>query len=316
MTVLFTAKISPQNQERLREQFPSTQFSFGQTRDEIDQQIGDAEVLVTHGGDIDELLITHAENLRWIMVLSAGVDELPFPIIIKRKIIVTNARGIHKGPMAEYVISMLLQVYRQEKTIINNETAKQWDQSLVLKEISGQTMVVVGTGAIGEEVARLAKAFKMKTIGISKSGDAVEYFDAIHPLEKLNSVLPEADFVISVLPSTNETKRLFKTFEFNQMGQHAVFLNMGRGDVLDEADLLAAIQQDVIGHAVIDVFADEPLSKDHPFWREKNITVTPHLSGVSTEYVPRALEIFTENLSRYLADDESLVNKIDAIKGY
>lgn len=317
MMILFTAKMSPKYQERLREQFPSVQFVFCRTREETDKHIGDAEVLVTYGGDVDELLVTHADRLKWIMVLSAGVDQLPFPIIIKRKIMVTNARGIHKGPMAEYAISMLLQVYRQEKSIINNESEKRWDQSIVLKEISGRTMVVVGTGAIGQEVARLAKAFRMKTIGISKSGKQVDYFDDVHALEKLNTVLPEADFVISVLPSTNETKRLFQSFEFNQMSKHAVFLNMGRGDVLDEADLLEAVQQNVIGHAVLDVFADEPLSEDHPFWREKNITVTPHISGVSTEYVTRALDIFTENLTRYLANEEdNFVNKIDVIKGY
>src|SRR5690625_7379666 len=130
-------------------------------------------------------------------------------------------------------------------------------------------MVVVGTGAIGQEVARLDKAVRMKMIGMSKSGKQVDYFDKVHALEKLNTVLPEADFVISVLPSTNETKGLFQSFEFNQMNKHAVFLNMGRGDVLDEADLLEAVQQNVIGHAVLDVFGDEPLSEEHPFWRSE-----------------------------------------------
>lgn len=316
MTILFTAKISHKYQEQLKRQFPSYQFLFCQTRDETDKHIGDAEILVTYGADVDELLVTHAKHLRWIMVLSAGVEQLPFPIIIKRKIVVTNARGIHKGPMAEYAISMLLQNYRQEKAIMNNETAKRWDQSLVIKEISERTMVVVGTGAIGQEVARLAQAFRIKTIGISKSGKRVDYFDENHPLEKLNSVLTDADFVISVLPSTNETKKTFQSFEFNQMGKHSVFLNMGRGDVLDEADLLEAVQKNVIGHAVLDVFADEPLSEDHPFWREENITVTPHISGVSTEYVSRALEIFSDNLTRFLEGNDLLINKIDVIKGY
>src|SRR5690625_1648914 len=316
MMILFTEKVSPKYQERLRKHFPSAQFVFCKSREESDKYIGDAEVLVTYGGDVDELLVTHAHHLKWIMVLSAGVDQLPFPIIIKRKILVTNARGIHKGPMAEYAISMLLQVYRQEKSIINNEIEKRWDQSIVLKEISGRTMVVVGTGAIGQEVARLAKAFRMKTIGISKSGKQVDYFDKVHALEKLNTVFLEVDICISVLPSTNETKGLFQSFEFNQMNKHAVFLNMGRGDVLDEADLLEAIQQNVLGHAVLDVFEDEPLSEEHPFWLDKNITVTPHISGVSIEYVTRALDIFFEYLTRYFNDDDNYVNKIDDIKRY
>src|SRR5690625_5266193 len=104
MMILFTEKVSPKYQERLRKHFPSAQFVFCKSREESDKYIGDAEVLVTYGGDVDELLVTHAHHLKWIMVLSAGVDQLPFPIIIKRKILVTNARGIHKGPMAEYAI--------------------------------------------------------------------------------------------------------------------------------------------------------------------------------------------------------------------
>lgn len=314
--ILFTAKIHPKYEERLREQYPDNRFVFCKTVEEVDSKIGEAEVLVTYGSDVDELMITHAKRLRWIMVLSAGVERLPFSVIIKRKIIVTNARGIHKTPMAEYAISMLLQVYRQEKTIINNEIAKKWDKSLVMKEISGRTMLIVGTGAIGQEVARLAQAFRIKTIGISKSGKKVDHFNQNEPLEKLNSLLPEADFVISVLPSTPETKHLFTAFEFKQMAEHAIFLNMGRGDVLVEADLLKAIQENKIGHAILDVFEEEPLSVNHPFWAEENITITPHLSGVSTKYVPRALDIFTENLSMYLADNEQLINKIDIVKGY
>lgn len=314
--ILFSAKIASKHQEKLKADFPNQEFSFCENNDEVKQHVSDAVVIVTFGDDITAELMEQANSLKWIMVISAGVDKLPFQAIQEKGILVTNARGIHKVPMAEYAISMLLQVYRQGKVIMQNQAEKVWDKTVRMQEISGKTMLIAGTGAIGQEVARLAKAFHMKTIGVSRSGSDVTFFDENHTTEDLNNLLPHADFVVTVLPDTKETQGLFTYEHFQNMPEHAVFLNMGRGNVVSSTDLLKAIQEKEIAHAVLDVFEEEPLPADHAFWQEKDITITPHLSGVSPNYVPRAMEIFEHNLQVFIDEKDAYVNIIDVTRGY
>ncbi|MEN2768303.1 D-2-hydroxyacid dehydrogenase [Ornithinibacillus xuwenensis] len=316
MAILFTAKLSDKHQQTLKEKYPNQAFIFCEGIDEAEEFLAEATVFVTYGDDVDEQLIEKATNLSWIMVLSAGVERLPFQAIQERGIVVTNSRGIHKVQMAEYTLSMLLQVYRQEKQLAVNESKSSWDKSVRMKEITGQTMLVLGTGAIGQEVARLAQAFRMKTIGVSRSGRFVKYFDVTHTIDNLNSVLPEADFVVSVLPSTSETKYLLTEEHFTLMKDSAVFLNIGRGDVVASSTLLTAIQNEEIAHAVLDVFEQEPLPADHPFWNEESITVTPHISGQSPNYLVRALAIFQDNLDNMLNGEEDYINLVDPTRGY
>ncbi len=267
--------------------------------DEAKQDIGRADIFITFGEDLTAELISEAVRLRWIMVLSAGIDRLPFAAIKERGILVTNARGIHKVPMAEYAISMLLQVVRQQKQLMKNEAEQTWDRSVRMQELTEKTLVIAGTGAIGQEVARLAKAFRMTVYGISRSGKAVENVDQNVTHDELERVLPEADAVVSVLPSTPETKEFFTFDEFRVMPNRAIFLNMGRGDAVRENDLIKALREKEIAHAVLDVFEEEPLPEGHPFWQMDNVTVTPHISGISPHYQRRALAIFEENLEMF-----------------
>lgn len=316
MTILFTASLAEKYQHQLLKNFPDQTFIFKNEINQIEDHLPEAKVIVTYGSDLNETMIDQAKKLEWIMVFSAGLDQMPLQAIKDRDILVTNVRGIHKIPMAEYALSMLLYVYRQERTLTQNNLAKKWDKSLKMNELSGSTMLVVGAGAIGQEVARLGKAFHMKTLGLSRSGKTVEYFDENYPIHEINDVLPQADFIVSVLPSTSETRNLFTEKEFKQMQNHAVFLNMGRGDAVVEDDLLRAIQQREIAHAVLDVFVNEPLPDDHPFWEEKHITITPHISAQSDNYVPRSIDIFEKNLHTYLEGTTDYININDITRGY
>lgn len=313
--IVFSAKISEKHRERLTEKFPNQTFVFCESSEEVASYMEQAEVFVTYGNDVTTELIARAPKLKWISCLSAGVENFPFEQLQVKGIFVTNARGIHKIQMAEYAIAMLLQVYRNSKTIIENERKKVWEKVRV-NEITGKTMIILGTGAIGGETARLAKAFRMKTIGVSRSGKQVEHFDEVYKTDELKRILPEADFIVSVLPSTKETKHLLTYEHFDAMKESAVFLNMGRGDLFKEKDLLRAIREGVLSHAILDVFNEEPLPENHPFWEEENITVTPHISGLSPEYVKRALEIFETNLTVYENREEEYVNIVDLSLGY
>jgi len=317
VTVLFTiSNITEQQENHLQERFSDQSFVFLKDREKINEYIKNAEVLVTYGSDVTEELIEKANHLKWIQVLSAGVDRLPFEAIAKKDILVTNARGIHKIPMSEYAISMLLHVYRKERKVVENQAAVNWDRSYSVGEISGKTMVVLGTGSIGQEVARLAKAFHMRTIGVSRSGDPAQHFDETYKVEHLLSVLDKGDFIISILPSTKDTTYLLTDKHFDVMKDDAVFLNMGRGDLVKTETLLKAIQEEKIKHAILDVFEEEPLPEDSPLWKEDKVTITPHLSGVSARYLERALGIFKQNMHYYINGEEELDNQINIERGY
>ncbi|QDP39428.1 D-2-hydroxyacid dehydrogenase [Radiobacillus deserti] len=316
MNILSTAKLPEQIKEELLHTYPRMTFHFHSKMEEALPYLKDAEILLTYGEDLNEELIDQATALKWIMVLSAGMDEMPFPCIKERNILVTNSRGIHQIPMAEYAISMLLQVNRQAKTLIENQRNHVWDRRVNMTEISGSTMTIVGSGAIGQELARLAKAFRMKTIGISRSGQAKEYFDEVYPSTEIHKALPEADFVVSILPSTQETHYFYQTEHFQHMKESAIFLNMGRGDAVRSEVLLEALKTDQIAHAVLDVTDPEPLPTNHPLWDQPNVTITPHLSGKSVHYLPRAIAIFKHNLNVYLDGKGTYENEIDPDRGY
>ncbi|WP_226585166.1 D-2-hydroxyacid dehydrogenase [Halobacillus litoralis] len=303
-------------QIRLRTRFDEAEFIFCHGMGEARHYLSSADVFITYGEDLDAEKLQAAKKLKWIMVLSAGMDRMPFEKINERGILVTNVRGIHAQPMAEYAISMLLQVSRKEKKLMEQEQKQEWNRKLVMNEISGKTMVLLGTGAIAQEVARLAKAFKMKTLGLSRSGRSKEYFDQVFPVSQVDLVLQTADFVVSVLPSTSETKHMLKAEHFTIMPSDCVFLNMGRGDLVSSEVILEAVQNRQISHAVLDVFEEEPLPEDHPFWSEEKVTVTPHISGISPEYVPRGFQLFEENLEVFLSGAGELRNIIDPKRGY
>ncbi|MCP8617987.1 D-2-hydroxyacid dehydrogenase [Salirhabdus salicampi] len=316
MLVLTSCKVKSKIREHVTKSYPNIRFQFCPNIDEAESYLPEAEVLITYGEDLTNKHIEQAKQLKWIMVISAGLDQMPFEAIEEKGILVTNARGIHSIPMAEYAIAMLLQVCRQSKQLIAHEQQHIWDRKVQMTEISGKTMLVLGTGAIGQEAARLGKAFRMKTIGISKSGKRTPHFDEVGTSKDILSYLPEADFVIGVLPSTPETYKWIGKEHFETMKEDAVFLNMGRGTTVDEEALLQALQQKKIHHAVLDVFEQEPLDGDHPFWDMDNVTVTPHLSGISPQYQPRAFDIFKDNLNTYIKGETDFINIVDPKRGY
>ncbi|GAA0441109.1 glycerate dehydrogenase [Lentibacillus halophilus] len=316
MVILSSAKISEKHRMRLREHYPDETFIFCTNMDEAKPNIDRADILVTYGEDVTAELIDEAAQLQWIMVLSAGIEAMPLAAIQERGIFVTNASGIHGVPMAEYAMSMLLQVLRQQEQIMANESVHKWDRSVRMDELAGKTLVIAGTGAIGQEVARLAQAFRMSVYGVSRSGRDVDYFDRNVTNDQLGDLLSTADVVVSVLPSTPETQGFFTYEQFQRMPDHVIFLNMGRGDAVPEEDMLKALQESEIAHAVLDVFDQEPLPEDHSFWEMDNVTVTPHISGVSPHYQKRALAIFEENLQRYREKQQNFVNMIDVNRGY
>lgn len=296
--------------------YPDVNFYWCKDMEEAQAHLPEAEILITYGEDLTEELIHQAVKLKWIMVVSAGMDEMPFEAIEKAGILVTNAKGIHAVPMAEYVMHMMLHRSRQAEVIQQQEKEHRWDRSPVMTELHGKTVCIVGTGAIGTEAARLAEAFRMHIVGVNRSGSRPDVFDEIYTVKDLHTAAASADFIVSILPKMSSTDNLFSQETFRHMKSTAVFINVGRGNAVDEEALIQALNHNEFQHAVLDVFKEEPLQADHPFWEHPKVTVTPHLSGISPQYQPRAMKLFEKNLRVYLSGEDGYINQVDPSKGY
>lgn len=316
MKVVSSAKLKTKQKENLINNYPDLHFHFFRDMEEAREDLLDADILITYGEDLTTEIIKKVECLKWIMVISAGLDEMPFQAIQDKGILVTNAKGIHKIPMAEYTIAMILQVARQAKQLIENEQIKVWDRRIPMTELNEKTLGILGAGAIGTQIADYARVFSMRTIGFNRSGRKVNGFDEIVTKETLDKLLIKSDFIVSVLPSTPETDGILNRPTFKMMKKTATFINIGRGKNVIEKDLIAALKSGEIAHAVLDVFGQEPLPKEHPFWEMKNVTVTPHISGISANYLPRAIEIFETNLKVFIGGGKDYLNIVDLDKGY
>lgn len=316
MLIVTSAKIRRSIQKKMTEKYPEFTFSFNESIEEAASDLPEADIFITYGDDITEELIQKAVRLKWIMVLSAGVEDIPFEALKEKNILVTNARGIHKIPMAEYAIAMMIETVKNIKTWHENERQHRWEKHVKMGEISGKTLAVLGAGAIGREISRLARAFHMKTLGLNRSGKPAEYFDEIYTNENINDCVAQADFVVTVLPYTEATDHLIGCDQFHAMKNEAVFMNIGRGKTVNQDELLDALREGEIAHAVLDVFEEEPLPEDHPFWDMGQVTVTPHFSAITPQYQHRAFAIFEKNLQIFLDGGSDYMNEIDYDRGY
>ncbi|MBW3110506.1 D-2-hydroxyacid dehydrogenase [Bacillus sp. MCCB 382] len=316
MKIIFTFQPKEEFVSDLKNSFPEAEFHFYKKVKEAEHELANAEVIVTMGEDLTDDHIERSEKCKWIMVTSAGLEKMPLDAIKRRGILVTNARGIHKIPMAEFSIGLMLQHAKQLQSVWEQEKQAVWSRRLPTSELYEASLLILGAGAIGGEIARLAKAFRMNVSGVNSTGSDADHFDKMFTLDTFREQLPKADYIISVLPSTARTKAILKVDHFEEMKDTAVFINIGRGDLVEESVLLEVAEKKAIGHMYLDVFDQEPLPEGHPFWTKEGITVTPHLSSITKKYMPRALEIFKKNLSTYSNNRENYINVIDAERGY
>ncbi len=317
MKILCTTIPPQQIQKQLIDSYPEQQFIFQKQLEVDDRNLVDVEVIITFGDDFTNQHLQQAINLKWLCCISAGVEKLPLTDLAERGVVVTNARGVHAIPMAEFTIGMMLAHVKCFKSQILNQQKSSWDVKLPFEELHGKTLLLIGTGSISQKVAELAKAFSINVLGVSQSGQPVSGYQTVAKIEALFEMLPQADFVVSILPSTRKTKNLLKKEHFTAMKRSALLINLGRGDLFEDEVLTNALIEKQIAAAVLDVFNTEPLPIDHPFWHLDNLTITPHDSSHSANYFPRAFAIFEENLDYYLNNKiEKFINLVDNKKGY
>jgi phosphoglycerate dehydrogenase-like enzyme len=279
-----------------------------------------AEVLLGIPGDSADalagLLAGAHPGLRWIHATSAGAGELLRRAGLDRgaldRVVVTTSSGVHAVPLAEFAILGLLAVAKDLPGLAAAQRTRSWPTvRRPLRELRGQTLVLVGLGEIGREVARLGKALGMRTVGVRRRHGAPPPFtDEVHGADRLPELAGRADAMVVSLPLTDETAGLLDRATIERLPPACIFVNVGRGGVVDEAALVDALRERRIAGAVLDVFATEPLPPGSPLWTLPNVLVSPHAAALSEHENERIVELFVANLRRFLAG-EPLPNRIE-----
>ncbi len=263
-------------------------------------------------------LLKQAPKLRWFQAASAGVDRLGAGGVLGRRVLVTSSSGIHATPIGEYVLGIILMFAKGLHRCLRAQAHREWHR-YVPSELRGKTVGIVGMGHIGTEVARLAKAFGCRVLASRRSVRSRikdhPLADELLPAADLPYLLGESDFVVVAVPLTAETRHLINEEALRAMKPTAFLINVAHGAVVDEAALVRALKEGRLAGAALDVFQREPLPVDSELWEMENVIVTPHISGGTELYFQRAVDLFCENLRRYLAS-EPLINLVDPERGY
>ena len=278
--------------------------------------LADAEILLAFGQTDLAPLLPRAPKLRWVQSLTAGVDGfIACDAFRDSDILLTNVRGIHGIPIAEHVLGMMLASSRRLFVAHDQQGKHQWKNLKGIDEIYGKTAAIIGLGSVGRTVASRLRAMGMTILGIKQAMTEGTDVDRLYLADALFDVLPMADFVIVTLPLTPKTENLFAKKAFSAMKPSAFFINVSRGPIVNEADLVDALKNSIIGGAGLDVFREEPLPEDSPLWDAPNLILTPHHAASSPRYMERAIHVFAENLRAY-PDTASMFNLIDKRRGY
>ncbi|MSO93506.1 MAG: D-2-hydroxyacid dehydrogenase [Rhodospirillales bacterium] len=283
--------------------------------DELKRRIGDADVLAVSGLWRDDML-EHAEKLRFIQSVSAGTDQFSRERLSQRGIRLASARGANARVVAEHAMALILALARRLPEARDNQAKRVWrgmigDLTQREDELGGKTLLVVGLGGIGGRLARLAKAFDMRVVGLRRDpargkGDA----DSVHAVGELKAVLPEADFVALTCPLNRETENLIDAGALGRMKRSAYLVNVARGRCVDEAALAKALADGRIAGAGIDVTVEEPPAQSSPLWALPNALITPHTAGETRRYEDNVLDILQENLDRLWRGEKTLRNDV------
>ena len=287
------------------------------TPDQLNEAVADADIFF---GNPSKDLLTYAPQLKWIQASSAGVEFVAnIPELVASDVILTNTRGAHGPSIGEHTFALLLTMTRQIPESLEQQGRKHWERGRLYKtarEIGGLTMGIVGFGALGRGIAKRALGFDMNLLAVdvqAMSGDP--FLDEVWPVSRLDDLIEQSDVVVVATPLTAETRHLIDAGRLAKMKRDAYLVVVSRGGIVVEDALLAALTEGRIAGAALDVVEQEPMPADNPLWDAPNFVLTPHLAGASAPKEKRVVEIFRDNLVRYI-NDEPLMNVVDKSKGY
>ena len=261
-------------------------------------------------------VLAAAPGIRWQQTPSAGVNHILTPIFLEHDIILTNGAGVHAIPISEFVLTLILYHAKQLCELQADHDQCIWEKSwLVLPELANSTVLIVGTGNIGQAVASRAKAFGARVWGGRRRPEPLPNFDKIVGTDEWHALLPEVDYIVVATPLTPETKGLIDEKVLRSLPSHAYLINVGRGAVVDESALTKALTEGWIAGAGLDTVSIEPLPPESPLWSLPNLLITPHTSAISPALKERIAALFLDNLERYRAG-QPLRNVVNKQAGY
>lgn len=256
-----------------------------------------------------------ADAVKWIQTASAGVDALLFPELVESHVVVTNARGIFDRAIAEFVLGTMLAFAKGLPGMLDRQARREWEHRDT-ETLTGKRVLIAGVGSIGREIGRLCGAFGMTVRGVASTARGRDdVFRIVYGPDELAEGCRWADYIVNALPGTEGTKHLFDDKVISAMRPTARFVNIGRGSTVDEAALVGALRDERLAGAALDVFEREPLPPDSPLWELPNAIVSPHLAGDFAGFREAIVELFVQNLERYLTG-LPLENVVDKQRGY
>lgn len=312
MKVLIGSRQAPEIEGMLSDAPPGVEVRFLPQGESLREHIADVEILFGHLG---EDAIPEATALRWVHQPHAGVEGFMYPAFKASDVILTNCRGLYGTQIAEHAFALLLSITRRIPDQLEFMKTKHWER-VPCVELAGMTMGILGLGGIGRAIAARAQAFEFNIIAadielIDKPDTVSELFS----LDELMAFLAKSNILMVCCPSTPETHKLLSYAQFNQMPDDSYVVNVSRGKVIDEEALVEALQSTKLAGAGLDVTYTEPCPPENPLWEQENVILTSHSAGSSQHIRRRAMQLFIDNLHRYV-ESEPLVNVVDKQKGY
>ena len=303
-------KIRMQYYHGLRGAFPDLGIDLVDHHSRVDPYINDADILLTFGAHMADHVLEKGRKLRWIQALGTGVDGIVDRPPFREGVLVTNMHGLHGDSVPEAAIMLMLALARDLPRAMRQRNARKWERypSRLLK---GKTVGIFGVGAIARSLAPKCRSFGMTVVGISSAPRSMEGFDRMVHRDELEKTAGGLDFLVLLTPYTPQTHGIVGARVLAAMKPSAYLVNLARGGIVDEEALAEALRENRLAGAALDVFANEPLPGDHPFWSMDKVIVTPHLGGFHDQYAEEALPTLVENFRRFLAGDiEDMVNVV------
>jgi len=316
LQILSFVRLSDKQMDLIHQSYPDCTLRCIRPKD-LKDDLSDVDILLGYDAQMEmEKYLPQMPHLKWIHTYSAGVEKLlSHEVFCQSDILLTNSRGIHGIPMAEHVLGTMLTSSRCLIEAWENQKAHVWKRLTDPDELFGKTAAIIGLGSIGREVAKHLKNMGMRIVAVKQKESTEPFVDQLFTIDHLSDALSCADYVIVTLPLTPQTKKLFNAHTFHMMKENAFFINVSRGDVVEEDDLVEALRSKCIRGASLDVFATEPLPEDSPLWGIPNLFITPHYSAISPMYLDRSLKIFRNNLQIF-PQRIGMLNVVDKERGY
>jgi phosphoglycerate dehydrogenase-like enzyme len=306
--------------ERVRSDFPQVEVSYSSKKCDDDQALRDADVMI--GWSLEREQLRAATTLRWVYSITAAVDQFLYPELISSEIAISNAGSVHGPVVAEHAIAMALALAKRLPSAVRYQERRKWAMEAIWneqprpREVRGATLLVIGLGSIGAEVAQMAAALKMHVIGVREHPErGTAGANEVVGYEALESAIGQADFVVLAAPLTPRTRHLIDARRLQLFKPTAFLINVSRGALVDEAALVKALREHKIAGAALDVFEEEPLSRWSPLWKMPQVLITPHTAFLTENVWRRHYEVFTANLKRYMAG-QPLEGVVDKSRGY